>query len=127
MGQRQQRRGVADQRGERSGEKTDEADACEGTQHRIAWVAASPSLGYASSAGEPPELHDLRRTCAEFEREGYRLISVSPLLGVIDPALGGTGTVGWYLFFLREVDATPSRTMPSRELPDYLRRERVEG
>ena len=103
------------------------------SEHKVAWVAASPSLGYASVAGDsdPRELDLLRRTCSEYEREGYRLVSVSALTGVIDPGLGGTGTVGWYLFFVRDVDdkaleSRPPRGTASPELPDYLRRARVE-
>src|SRR5205085_6039622 len=100
------------------------------TEHRVAWVAAAPSLGYGPVAGdsEPSDLQALRRTCSEFEREGYRLVSVSALTGVIDPGLGGTGTVGWYLFFVRDVEGKDVESRSSghgneSDLPQYLRRE----
>ncbi len=121
MGQRKQRQEVADQPA-----KTRKEEERQRVQHRIAWVPASPSLGYGSALGEAPELNALRRTCSEFEREGYRLVSVSALVGVIDPALGGMGTVGWYLFFVRDVEPSSKRRLTSEEPPDYLRRERVE-
>ena len=133
MSQQKQRQRVGPPRYKTAKSKPDKHGASQAIEHKVAWVAASPSLGYASVAGngDPRELDVLRRTCAEHEHEGYRLVSVSALTGVIDPGLGGTGTVGWYLFFLREsdrrtVDPGALRRDLSVEPPDYLRREHVQ-
>src|SRR5438309_1276603 len=99
-------------------------DAPEGDgAHHIAWVPASAPLGYSGSTQEPRELGEFRRVCSEAERQGFRLVSVSEFVGVIDPALGGMGTLGWYLFFVRQAgEGRASERRPRRGVPDYLRR-----
>src|SRR5439155_23590226 len=103
VSQQKQRHRIAAPRYKTAKDKSEKNDGRQSSEHKVAWVAASPSLGYASVAGDsgPRELDALRRTCSECEAEGYRLVSVSALMGVMDPGLGGTGTVGGYLFFAR--------------------------
>ena len=128
MSQQKQRHRVAP-RYKKAKDRSAKDEGRQATQHRVAWVAASPSLGYASVAGDadPRELEALRRTCSECEHEGYRLVSVSAFVGVIDPGLGGIGTLGWYLFFVRTVDGNDAELSltdgsVTTGPPDYLRR-----